>query len=604
MARAICGQELLGHLLVDTLGAIQLDRPLSDYLDMTPAELVLEASREASSALCIDGGFQKYVVWSQVLGFLKKNTSLDMGTTSQGRQQAAMASFNLSELRCRISNKRLRYYRHRQSRHRLCSILEQAALTLQRVLPAVESVYERVLDHATFGPGSTSGSSYSERALYYKVSSHQTATVRSREVLLDYVRRNPRWVSSSACNIEYTEHDVLAFVPKSAKTDRTICKQPSLNLFLQKGVESVLAACAKRVGITLADQTRNGALAYLGSVGEPFATIDLSSASDSISYELVRWLLPPDWFALLDGLRTTKTKVPGGELITLAKFSAMGNAFTFPLESLIFWSILTAVRDLNNDDAPWRVYGDDIICSQRVALQLIEALKFAGFRTNVEKSYFFGSFRESCGFDFLGGAKATPIYVRATPQSVTEVYNLHNRLLNHEWLRFPSTLRFLRGCVLDAHTGPWSQPRRELGYWRVDFNPQLDAYFIGDPPSEKEWNVDCQRFEYATSILSRGYARFKFASSSVALHLVLLGVAVDCKKAQEEIYYIQDIANPKLRQKRVSFAYWPTLREVFQDKMERHARGSVTAGACFDVVASNRSVVTRVNTLLGLPQEG
>lgn len=550
LARPLCGKELLGHLLVDTLGAIQLDRPLSDFLDMAPADLATWAAREASSALCIDGGFEKYVVWSQVLGFLKKNTSLDMGVDSKGREQAAMASFTLSELRCRISNKRLRYYRTHQSRHRMSQILEQAALTLQRVLPSVESVYERILDHATFGPGSTAASSYSERALYYKVSSHQTATVRSREVLLDYVRRNPRWVSTSACNIEYTEHDVLAFVPKSAKTFRTICKQPSLNLFLQKGVESVLAACAKRVGITLEDQTRNGFLAYLGSVGEPFATIDLSSASDSISYELVRWLLPPDWFSLLDGLRTTKTKLPGGCEVTLAKFSAMGNAFTFPLESLIFWSLLTAVRDLNNDDAPWRVYGDDIICSQRVALQLIEALKFAGFRTNVEKSYFFGNFRESCGFDFLGGAKATPIYVRATPQTVTEVYNLHNRLLNHEWLRFPSTLRYLRGCVLDAHNGPWSQPRRELGYWRVDFNPQLDAYFIGDPPSEKEWNPGLQRFEYTTSILSRGYAPFEFTSSTTAMHLVLLGVAVSTEKVEGEgIYYIQDITQPKLRQR-------------------------------------------------------
>lgn len=596
LAGSIDGKELLGHLLTDTLGVIHLDRPLADFLAMSPKELLRVSSEKALSARCTDGAVQEYIIWSQVEAFLKKNVSLDVGSTSEQRQQAAMASFLSSERRCKRANKRLRHYRHHQHRNRNSSILEAAALILQRALPSVDQVYEYLLDHCTFGPGSTTAATYMERSLFYKVSSHQTATVRCREVFLDYIRRNPRWVASGGCNVEYTDYDVLAFVPKSATTDRTICKQPSINLFLQKGVESCLAACAKRVGITLNDQTRNGNLARIGSLHGSFVTVDLSAASDSISYELVKWLLPRDWFVLLDMLRTENTKLPSGEVVPLAKFSAMGNAFTFPLESLIFWAILMAARHHCDDTQQWRVYGDDIICAPRVALQLIEALQFAGFRPNVSKSFFFGNFRESCGFDFLGGLKVTPVYVRSTPATVCEVYNLHNRLLNHEWLRFPSTLRFLQRCVIDAHHGPWSQPREELGFWRLDFNPQLDAYFIGDPPDRSVWNPDLQRFEYFTSVITRSYGKLTFSSSTTAMHLILLGA--DVQIDEKEGYWIKDVSQPKLRQRRVAFAHWPKLQEVFQDKKERCAHGSLTADACLNVVELNRAARERVATSL------
>jgi len=176
-------------------------------------------------------------------------------------------------------------------------------------------------------------------------------------------------------------------------------------------------------------QTLHQSMAREASRSGSHATIDLEAASDSISYELVRFLLPRDWFELLDSLRSPFTLVRG-KWVKLEKFSSMGNGYTFELETLIFAALAKACGgvDLGSD---FSVFGDDIIIPTEFASDLVSVLKFCGFSLNEKKSYLSGSFRESCGGDFFDGAS-----VRA--------HNLENDPCNPEdWISLANGLRRL-----------------------------------------------------------------------------------------------------------------------------------------------------------------
>jgi hypothetical protein len=100
----------------------------------------------------------------------------------------------------------------------------------------------------------------------------------------------------------------------------------------------------------------------------------------------------------------------------------MGNGYTFPLETLIFWGLAAACCDRDSDAT---VYGDDIIIpSDRFEL-LAEILRYAGFILNVGKSFHVGPFRESCGKDYFKGIDVRPFYAKGWV-SAQLLFVLHN----------------------------------------------------------------------------------------------------------------------------------------------------------------------------------
>lgn len=219
------------------------------------------------------------------------------------------------------------------------------------------------------------------------------------------------------------EGNKLITVPKDASTDRVICVEPTFNLFLQKGVGSYIRARLKASGIDLDDQSRNQQLARLArSLG--YATLDLSSASDTVCCELVKLLLPFDWWVYLDRLRCRKTRLPDGSWHRNEKWSSMGNGYTFELESLIFWSLCPS-GSLSS------VYGDDIICNQSSAPEYITVLEGLGFTLNKAKSYVSGEFFESCGKHFFAGQDVTPCFQKEEISSALSYIRAYNRLFKH-----------------------------------------------------------------------------------------------------------------------------------------------------------------------------
>lgn len=282
-----------------------------------------------------------------------------------------------------------------------------------------------------FGPGLNVGLTYKKTSPIDKLSSRRTVTKECQRLIRKSGIRHPLWDALQAGDSSYPPSPVcildevvsgsrLTFVPKNAKTDRPICIEPLLNGFYQTGVGTWIRSRLKKAGCDLKSQTRNQHLAKVGSERNDLATVDLSSASDTIATSVVFELLPPAWFELLYALRSPSYEYEG-QAYTFEKFSSMGNAYTFELESLIFLALTRSVAEAQNaDTADINVYGDDIICPSKCCETLYSLLSKLGFRVSREKSFTTGPFRESCGKDYFLGRNVRPLYLKSkvTPKSL------------------------------------------------------------------------------------------------------------------------------------------------------------------------------------------
>jgi hypothetical protein len=210
-------------------------------------------------------------------------------------------------------------------------------------------------------------------------------------------------IETRRLSVDIARGNKVTFVSKNAKTDRPIAVEPRWNIWMQKGIGAYIRMRLKLFGVDLDKQEINQSRASLGSRTGKYATIDLASASDTVSKELVMALLPEPWLDILASLRSPAYQL-NGEWKEYEKWSSMGNGYTFELESLLFWAICSSV----SEDVT--VYGDDLVVPTEAFESTVEVLDLCGFKTNVEKSYGQGPFRESCGSDSFLGVPVTPIY--------------------------------------------------------------------------------------------------------------------------------------------------------------------------------------------------
>lgn len=225
-------------------------------------------------------------------------------------------------------------------------------------------------------------------------------------------------------------------VPKTQKTPRIIAIEPTSMQYAQQALLREFGNQYRkdpvlRWLVCSDSQEPNRSMARRGSITGDLATIDLSEASDRVSNQLVCEIFRP-WSNLLEALqacRSTTADVPGWGVIRLAKFASMGSGVTFPVESAVFaicvlrgWEVATGRRITRGSimelRGSVRVYGDDIIVPTAQALSVAGYLGLCGLKVNCDKSFWTGSFRESCGGDYYQGVDVTPVRVRRQlPQS-------------------------------------------------------------------------------------------------------------------------------------------------------------------------------------------
>jgi hypothetical protein len=375
----------------------------------------------------------------QAVSFLKK---MPLEIEGVDPLAAAKEKFFASEVSCAQTNARFRA---------LCAgvnnapplmkaILLDAVEEVQRVLGAYVNSAEW-LDACRFGPGAFNHTdARGLTSLYDKLQVTPSVTHDLADVGALLVMSRPPWARSvTNCEIEgfwplIKREDMdlvpgnrVAFVPKTAVTHRTIAIEPLVNIYAQLGIGRLMRRRLRnRCGLDLDDQLPNQELARRGSIDGSLATIDLSSASDTVARELVRFLLPHQWFERLDLCRS-KVGYLDGRWLRYEKFSSMGNGCTFELETLIFWSLsIACVRHLDADAESVRVYGDDIIVPSEAYDLLVEVLAFCGFSTNSAKSFKVGPFRESCGKDFYDGHEVRPFFQKESLSEVSSLFRLAN----------------------------------------------------------------------------------------------------------------------------------------------------------------------------------
>lgn len=226
-------------------------------------------------------------------------------------------------------------------------------------------------------------------------------------------------------------------VPKNSKTDRVIAVEPGVNLWFQKAIGTMIRSRLGRYGVNLNRQDKNQQFAHEGAFDGHLATVDFSSASDSIAKNVIRELIPHEWLQLMESTRSV-VGFHGEDLIRWEKFASMGNGFTFELESLIFFAAALAVCEEHRIAASdVSVYGDDVILPSSCFTLYSEFCAFLGFKVNPKKSFSSGNFRESCGAHYFGALDCKPLYLKGKLSNVQTIYKLANgiRLLAHRCRR-------------------------------------------------------------------------------------------------------------------------------------------------------------------------
>lgn len=374
-----------------------------------------------------------------VISYLEKSQFLK---TDIKTKEAAIQRFNDAESVCADTNRTIKLGLGEMPA--LDALIWRMQRKISDILGPVRLGH--MMELCKWGPGSTADIRRSESGVDVKMTRTPSITARAYPYGKAMVENDYLWFEAvtgfevqGAFSVlpsffKFVEENRVVIVPKNAKTGRTIAAEPTLNSYMQQGVGRYIRKRLKRRGVELNNQQLNQSLAE-HALRLELATIDLKAASDTIAREVVEMLLPREWYDLLNDLRSHGFTHPTSKVVTrYEKFSSMGNAFTFELESLIFTAAVLACYEEHADTVlralPFScaVYGDDIICPSVLAPRLIELLAGLGFSTNIDKTHVSGQFYESCGKHFYGGYDVTPAYQKRKLFGSFEIVRAGNRL--------------------------------------------------------------------------------------------------------------------------------------------------------------------------------
>lgn len=313
----------------------------------------------------------------------------------------------------------------------------------------------------------------------------------------------------------------VVFVPKQAGKDRAICMEPAWLQYLQQGVKDQLVAYTHRADhplsrlVDIFSQEKNRQLCAEAYTSD-LATIDLTDASDSVTWALVNELargLP--LLRYLHGTRSTHTDVCG-YTVRMCKFAPMGSALCFPIECYVFASIVECAyrqhygKASGGHHSGCAIYGDDIIVPVEIYHLVVQILESLGFSVNSSKSFAQGGYRESCGVEYLYGASIQSVRhprahihsqdVDESPEKVGLVTDLANTLYAHGYFLARRTLlksfegvyvrignrrvAFMDLMLFDSeHCVPVDEPYRR-SYWnRLLFRREYVAWSCSTVPT-------------------------------------------------------------------------------------------------------------------------
>lgn len=416
--RVVCG---LSQDLKSSYGP-QLELAVKTAQSVSDLRAILDIKIDPNTYTCPEAFFKDY----QTVELIRK---LDIPEDVKRLSREAQDVFRQCERTCAETNVRLNSFLFGMLDHpddvAISDFIADCKLFISQTLGPVPLWLE-----PKFGPGATFNDRGSLTTIPDKMSSQPTVTP-GGSFLVPLLRDTAWFRALYERNVSCSEPSVVlgnrfTTVPKDATKRRGICIEPSINVSLQLAVGAHMKRRLLTRGLDLkGGQQLHRKLAQQASLDGLAATIDLSNASDTVAYNLVKLMLPKPWFELLDTLRSEYTRL-NQKWVRLHKFSSMGNGFTFELESLIFAAIIHGCGGKIGTDS--FVYGDDLIVPTDLVKALLPALSYFGFTPNKRKTFVDGPFRESCGGDFFKGQAVRPHYIKELPNEPQDWIKLANGL--------------------------------------------------------------------------------------------------------------------------------------------------------------------------------
>lgn len=414
-------------------------KPVTGFDPSAIATRLAEAIRRDLSSVnhetTVDPDAVRYteVVYEKTL--LKK---FNWGCPEETLREDAFTAFRLRMSHMRRSNDFLVALRNRPSMDPgLYSALNRARVLSSHILGSLN--IEEVYQNCKASTGVTFGLTFRDTTLEKKFSFPVSTTKRLIPLFREYLQWDSNlaealfWANQDKPDIfDVTECSRATTVPKTRDQVRMIAIEPTLNMFFQQGLMAVMYSRLKSFDLDVTSLPQHHkALAWQGSISGEIATIDFSSASDCVTTELAKWILPPDWYALIDVIRAPSIKL-NSQTMELPIVSTMGNATTFPIETLIFYCLAVAscmvydepyqgeylynpnrLLSTPEERASCSVFGDDCLLPTRSAELFMSLCTRVGFIVNAEKSFFDKDlqFRESCGGDYYRGRDVRGLYI-------------------------------------------------------------------------------------------------------------------------------------------------------------------------------------------------
>lgn len=251
----------------------------------------------------------------------------------------------------------------------------------------------------------------------------------------------------------------VSFVPKSFKSLRSVKPNTLIGTFYTLGLGRVIARRLKAAGLDITRlQQKHKRLSMINSVTLKHVTADLTAASDSITTELLRRVLPSPWYRACMLGRIPWFSFPGDakypQRQKLYSAATMGDGHTFPLQTLVFYCLLKAIQCLFDRPGLISTYGDDLIYPRSMHKIVARVFPKLHLQLNMEKTYVSIKFRESCGGDYYRGIDVRPCSpegehrVRYREQHISFLYRVLNGLCRR-WseVEIPSAVEYLLGRI-------------------------------------------------------------------------------------------------------------------------------------------------------------
>lgn len=366
-------------------------------------------------------------------------TKADFLPTTFDKRAVALGRFESAEAQCADTNRTWRRMLNGGSItidpdvDRVISTTRRRIHSILRRFP-----YERLIDHCRWGPGATTSIRNPRTSVYEKYLEPLTGSGPCLTLFSPLMEEVALWRSFQRGAYCVSDGNKVVFVPKDAKTLRSIAAEPSFDSFIQLGIGQLMREGLARNGIHLESQETNRDLAAYGSLTGKVATIDLSMASDTLAKCVVEALFPADWLLAMKVTRSPHWRM-GRESGVYHKFSSMGNGYTFETETILFFAVAEAVaKELNLPLWEVTAYGDDLTIGTEGVDLLKRSLAFLGFSVNASKSFDKGVFRESCGKDYFLGYNVRPYFVRSLLRDARDLMKFHNGI-SHGLIPLPRT---------------------------------------------------------------------------------------------------------------------------------------------------------------------